>query len=219
MVEIFVKKMKALMKNSMNAMIRRMRGLFRPSARQNRRKLEGKGLGLHFHIREASAEDVPCLAELHVQSWNETYGVVARGPSIETRMTQWGAMFRSKGGSTAGEGSRDEDWFCLLAENERGEVVGFVKGQRYAHEDLPEYRGELNKLYVLRDYQRLGIGRMLMYEAARRLVEMGIDNMVLFGIPQNPSGGFYEAMGGERLYARNGEFHGGYGWKDLKVLL
>jgi hypothetical protein len=37
----------------------------------------------------------------------------------------------------------------------------------------------------------------------------------LFGVPENPSCAFHEAMGGERLYAENGEFHGGYGWRDL----
>jgi hypothetical protein len=26
-------------------------------------------------------------------------------------------------------------------------------------------------------------------------------------------------MGAERLYAANGEFHGGYGWRDLHRLL
>ncbi|MBC7872390.1 MAG: hypothetical protein H7Y01_00265 [Ferruginibacter sp.] len=35
---------------------------------------------------------------------------------------------------------------------------------------------------------------------------------------QNPSCGFHEASGGERLYAKNGEFHGGYCWRDLNKL-
>ena len=42
--------------------------------------------------------------------------------------------------------------------------------------------------------------------------------MLLFGDAQNPSNGFYEAMGAERLYAASGEFHGGYGWRDLHEL-
>jgi hypothetical protein len=28
----------------------------------------------------------------------------------------------------------------------------------------------------------------------------------------------YEAFGAERLYSGEGEFHGGYGWKDLREL-
>jgi hypothetical protein len=28
-----------------------------------------------------------------------------------------------------------------------------------------------------------------------------------------------EALGGERLFAKNGEFHGGYCWRDLQKLV
>ena len=42
--------------------------------------------------------------------------------------------------------------------------------------------------------------------------------MLLFGEATNPSNGFYEAFGAERLYSSAGEFHGGYGWRDLQLL-
>jgi hypothetical protein len=47
---------------------------------------------------------------------------------------------------------------------------------------------------------------------------MGINTIVLFGIPQNPSCYFHKAIGGEKLFADNGEFHGGYIWKGLEAL-
>jgi hypothetical protein len=31
--------------------------------------------------------------------------------------------------------------------------------------------------------------------------------------------GFYEAFGAEWLYSESGECHGGYGWRDLGVLI
>jgi hypothetical protein len=40
----------------------------------------------------------------------------------------------------------------------------------------------------------------------------------LFGDAMSRSNGFYEAMGGRRLYAANAEFHSGYGWPDLTAL-
>lgn len=43
--------------------------------------------------------------------------------------------------------------------------------------------------------------------------------MLLFGDANNPSNKFYEQMDAEKLFAKNGEFHGGYGWKDLKKLV
>jgi len=43
--------------------------------------------------------------------------------------------------------------------------------------------------------------------------------MLLFGDAKNPSNGFYEAFGAERLYSQHGSFHGGYGRPDLPRLL
>jgi hypothetical protein len=43
--------------------------------------------------------------------------------------------------------------------------------------------------------------------------------MLLFGDARSPSNGFYEAMGGDKLFAKSGAFHGSYGWRDLQVLL
>jgi hypothetical protein len=54
---------------------------------------------------------------------------------------------------------------------------------------------------------------------ADRFLSQGIRSMVLFAEPDNPTCGFYERMGAERLFAASGEFHGGYGWRDLKPLL
>ena len=154
------------------------------------------------------ATDIPRLAALHVKTWNETYFRVKNPPSYEVREGQWREQFAKDDGS----------WFCFVAENQRGELVGFAKGKSYESKELPGYSGELNKIYLLRDYQRVGLGRQLVARVAERFRSRGINAMVLFGIPQNPSCAFHEAMGGEKLCAANGEFHGGYGWRDLEGL-
>jgi len=43
--------------------------------------------------------------------------------------------------------------------------------------------------------------------------------MLLFGSSDNPSNAFYKAPGAGKLFANNGDFHGGHGWKDFKELL
>ena len=77
----------------------------------------------------------------------------------------------------------------------------------------------MNKIYLRRDFQRLGLGRKLLGEVAERLLAAGKTNLVLFSIPQNPSGAFYEALGAERLYDQKRVFHGGYVWRDLEKLV
>ena len=160
-------------------------------------------------FRDATSVDVAVLARLHVTTFNETHSpILMNGPTYEVRAYQWRQAFESADGS----------WFCVVIEDPNGELIGFAKGQPYSHHDHPEFTGELNKIYLLREYQRRGLGRLLLSHVARRFLGRGISSMLLFGDAQNPSNLFYEAMGAERLYAANGEFHGGYGWRDLRRL-
>ena len=81
------------------------------------------------------------------------------------------------------------------------------------------FAGELNKIYVLRRYQGRRLGRRLVEQVARRFCQDRIDSMLLFGDARSQSNGFYERLGGERLLSDAGEFHGGYGWRDLRRLV
>ncbi|HUF62299.1 MAG TPA: GNAT family N-acetyltransferase [Verrucomicrobiales bacterium] len=152
--------------------------------------------------------DVPAVAALHVATFNETHTVNNDGPGYELRESQWHKAFTEP----------DRDWFGIVIENEHGELAGFAKGQ--SHDGgVSGFQGELNKIYLLRRYHRLGLGRRLLCEVARRFLDRGESSMLLFGEAKNPSNGFYEAMGGERIITSTGEFHGGYGWRDLHELV
>ena len=202
-------KISGYIKNLVNAIIRFRLGLKRPTKAVNTRLLhERRENPQSFIIREVTTEDIPALAELHVKTWSDTYPNIKNPPTYEIREWQWRDQFKISDGS----------WFCFVVEKQNGELIGFAKGKKYNHSDLPGYSGELNKIYLLREYQRLGLGRQLVGYVARRFISNGINSMVLFGIPQNPSCGFHETLGGERLYGKNGEFHGGYGWLDLQKL-
>jgi len=184
-------------------------GLKRPSKQTNTRSLNERGEALSsFIIREALVEDISALATLHVKTWSETYWTTVFPPTYQVREYQWHQQFKVTDGS----------WFCFVVENKNKQLVGFAKGKTCNHSDLREFSGELNKIYLLRKYQRLGLGRKLVGYVARRFLAQGISNMVLFGTAENPSCEFHEALGGEKLYAKNGEFHGGYCWRDLKKL-
>ena len=159
-----------------------------------------------FNIREVTPIDASALAALHVTTFNETHGP---GPSFEVRKRQWERAFQDN----------DNDWFCFVVEDDDGNFVGFAKGQLYNLSDIPGFSAELNKIYLLRKIHKLGLGRQLICKVAHEFAKRGISSMLLFGDANNPSNGFYEKMGAEKLFAKNGEFHGGYGWKDLQKLL
>ena len=159
-----------------------------------------------FQIHRATPNDVVTLAQLHVDAFNETHGP---GPSYEVRYQQWQQLFRDKSPS----------WFCLVIKTQSGDLVGFAKGQPYDHGDHADYQGELNKIYLLKKYQKMGLGRRLFCQCAEEFRKLGITSFLLFGDARNPSNGFYERMGGRKLYAQNGAFHGGYGWDNLDSLI
>jgi ribosomal protein S18 acetylase RimI-like enzyme len=160
---------------------------------------------MSFLIREASAADVPALADLHVRTFNETHGP---GPTYETRERQWREWLQVP----------DVSRSCFVAEGSDGALVGFARGVPYDHPDHGDFAGELNKIYVLRAYHRRGLGRRLLGHVARHFLDQSISSMLLFGDARNPSNGFYEHLGAQKLFAANGEFHGGYGWRDLRKL-
>jgi L-amino acid N-acyltransferase YncA len=198
--------MKSKFKSTINQFIRFINNLKRPSKSRNVSLLQKRNESIEaFLIRDATADDIPSISALHVKAWDQTYG---KGPSEAIRRHQWEEQFK-KG---------REDWFLFVLENQQHELIGFAKGQRYKQPDLPQFDGELNKIYLLKDYQRLGLGEKLFRAVASRFLRMEIRNMVLFSIPQNPSCKFFEAMGGERLYGPGGAFHGGYGWRKLEPL-
>jgi ribosomal protein S18 acetylase RimI-like enzyme len=154
-------------------------------------------------LRDASPSDISALAELHVRTFREAHG---GGPNVALREQQWRSKF-----------AEGRLVFCVLLADASGRVIGFASGAR--HQDEPRnYAGELDKIYLLREYQGRGLGRRLLCAAATRFLENGITSMLLFGDARSRSNGFYEALGAERLYAATGEFHGGYGWRDLAKL-
>lgn len=191
---------------------RQVREFLRPSVDQNHRRLQERGESLgSFTIRDVRPEEVRELAELHAVTWADTYPTVLSPPTAALREAQWRQLFAHRDGS----------WFCLVAVAPDGRLIGFAQGGRFAPGDAPAgYQGQLSKIYLLRDYQRLGLGTRLLGEVARRFLAMGITSICLFADQGNPTCAFYEALGGHNLLNGDGTTNfGNYGWHDIRPLL
>ena len=176
----------------------------RPSGAANARRLRERRESLDSIVfRDAVAADIPALAELHVTTWNATYNTT-RGPTVATRTWQWNQIF-------ANERRRD---FVLVVEDRTGRLIGFTWGKPQEG----EFKGQLSKIYLRWEYHGLGLGRRMMAETARRFLDRGIHSFILFAELSNPTLGFYDSMGGERLPDERGQFTGAYGWRDLRRL-
>ena len=102
----------------------------------------------------------------------------------------------------------------LVLEDRNGRLIGFTAGE--PHDG--EFEGHLSKIYLRWEYHGLGLGRRMMAETARRFIERGIRSFILFADLGNPTLGFYDRMGGERLLDDRGRFGGAYGWRDARTL-
>jgi GNAT superfamily N-acetyltransferase len=195
------------MKNFINNIRRFLNSLRRPSQKTNMRKLHKRGETLDsFTFRDATEDDILELGKLHAKTWAQTYN---GKPNIKLRQYQWDKAFKEENNGS---------WFCILVVDKINKLVGFAKGIINKNEKSSEQHGDLNKIYLLSDYQRLGLGKKLFAHVVERFLSKGVNDMTLFGVPQNPSCAFHEAMGGERLYSEKGTFDGCYIWRDLKKL-
>ena len=158
-------------------------------------------------IREASASDLSQLVALHIASFNATYPDYSPKPGYELRERQWKMLLAKK----------PDNWFCYVAHPEGGPIAGFATGHDFFNPKL-SYKGQLDKIHFLKPYQRLGLGTLLVLQVVNRFLQQGIDSMILFADPTNPSICFYDNIKGERLLDKNKMFNGAFGWKDLHGL-
>ncbi|MBW4636255.1 MAG: GNAT family N-acetyltransferase [Iphinoe sp. HA4291-MV1] len=74
-------------------------------------------------------------------------------------------------------------------------------------------------------YQGQGIGSRLTLTLVKKLYELGFHSMLVWVLADNPACGFYEALGGHKIYEKQDEIGGiilneiAYGWRDTLALI
>lgn len=177
--------------------------------------------GHSITIRQATIDDAAALAKVHIDTWRATYrGIVPddylASLSYEKRTARWSEQIQA---TLAGK------FEIIVAENEDGQIVGFVDGGPNRDDD-PVYKGELYAIYILQAYQGCGIGKQLIPPFAKSLLDMGLDTMLLWAFTANTQARrFYESLGGQFVRTHWFEISGvsieevAYGWLDIRSLL
>ena len=170
-------------------------------------------------IRSAKLEDATGIAKVRIDTWRTTYRDIVpseflNGMSYEEDTQLWTARLNAPESQT----------FAYVAENDEGQIVGFVAGGPDRNND-PIYRGELYAIYILQSYHGQGIGRQLTNVLVERLLQVGIDSMLLWVFADNTARSFYEALGGELVKKSQFELAGvtvyevAYGWLDIRTIV
>lgn len=169
-------------------------------------------------IREARSQDSAAIARVHVESWRTTYtGVVPQSYldqlSVERRADYWQDVIANS----------ERQSVIFVAEDDQGQIIGFAIGGPEREGD-PTYSAEIYAIYLFRDAQRGGIGRRLVAAVCEDLKQRGHGSLLIWVLADNPSRGFYEALGGQFVREKDIEIGGAtlrevaYGWKDFAVI-
>lgn len=92
--------------------------------------------------------------------------------------------------------------FFFLVENDDGEVIGFAAAGLPDLRSFAEYRGELDRLYILPAYQRQGLGRMLVQTVIEEFFNRGVTSFYTWVCLNGAGPQFFDELGGVRLGER-----------------
>ena len=167
-------------------------------------------------VREATNKDISKIARVHVDTWQTTYRGIFSNEVIENLSYEK----REKGWHQVFENAQKDGNFTYVAENELGQIVGFANAGIERSRNLV-YRGELNAIYILKDYQKKGIGRELVRVVAARFSQTEIYSMLVWVLKDNSASCFYQKLGGEKVDRKNIKrgktelIAIAYGWKNI----
>ena len=170
-------------------------------------------------VRRATADDLTGMARVHVDTWKTTYRGIVPNQYLD-ELTYESDIARGFGRWLSEPPTR---WAHFVAEDAVDGIVGFATGGPARDAD-PDFRGELGAIYVLKSRQGSGVGRALVREVARHLVQSGMPSMLVWVLEANPYRRFYEKLGGTAVRRRVATVAGtplpevGYGWKDIRGL-
>lgn len=162
-----------------------------------------------MQIRLATEEDYLAIATVHVESWKETYqGIISEEYlsrlSITKRGEIWQEILKNPKPSVV----------HFVAVNTDDKIIGFADGGP-CRDSLP-FDGELYAIYLLKEYQKQGIGRLLFNTLTRHLVNEGFHSMMIWVLKDNPTLKFYLHLGGGIFSSKKIEI-GGKHYDELSV--
>ena len=170
-------------------------------------------------IRNAADNDAAGIARVHVDVWKTAYAEIYPKEYLDSLSYQERTGWHKN--TLKDEVARK---LLIVAETDDREIIGFVWAGKCDGDEL-RFDAELYAIYILDRYQGQGIGRRLVEKLKTPLVEAGFRSMKLWMAEGNPSGRFYESIGGKLTGQVQSENISGktiplveYGWPDISGL-
>ena len=155
---------------------------------------------MEFIIRKAKEEDAKDIAYVNTYTWLTTYkGLMPdelleeRVKTIDDRVPKIINAIKTK-----------DNFYVALDGNK---VVGIMSYGKSRNQDYID-SGEIKSIYILKDYQGLGLGKSLFMTGTKELLNMGFNSMILNVLEGNDAFLFYQKYGGKKVSEKIDDFGG-----------
>ncbi|MBN1971677.1 MAG: GNAT family N-acetyltransferase [Candidatus Delongbacteria bacterium] len=170
-------------------------------------------------IRKANPEDAKGIVNVHFESWKSTYRGIFPDNWLDKSEDQVFESIEKRKNQILSE--QHTLWPNFVAEFD-GKIVGWVAGSINDQKDF-NLDCDLSAIYILEDYQGLGIGTMLVKIFAKFIISRGYSSFILWVLKENyKARSFYEKLGGdlvgESKYKSTYPVVA-YGWKNLSLFV
>ena len=150
-------------------------------------------------LRRAGAQDAKGIAKVHASSWRQAYtGIIPRN-ALNAMISR-----------------RDEAWWArairhstkIIVLEDKGKIVGYATMGANRITALPQ-EAEIYEIYLLPEYQGVGLGKRLFLAARQELVDSGMKGCVVWVLVDNqPAIDFYRNAGGNDVAEGTEKFDG-----------
>jgi ribosomal protein S18 acetylase RimI-like enzyme len=145
---------------------------------------------LSIDVRRARVDDAAGIAAVHDAAWRYAYRGILPGLELERMVERRGPLWWAK--------AIRRHVIVLVLEVD-GQVVGYATLGPSRMRSLP-YKGEIYEIYVLPEYQGLGLGSRLFQSARRMLGDLRFSGLAVRALRSNDGAvGFYRRLGGEMV--------------------
>ena len=149
-------------------------------------------------MRKAKQSDARGIVEVNTYTWLTTYKGLMPDEILDNRVK----TIEDRVSKTANS-IREKDNAYVVIDNDK--VIGIMSYGKSRNEEYPE-SGEIYSIYILEEYQGLGLGKKLFMIGINELINEGYNTMILNVLNGNNTIKFYEKYCGKKVGEKQDNF-------------
>lgn len=150
-----------------------------------------------IEIRKAIPEDLEEITYVNRKTWKTTYPNIIDQNFLDNLHLTIPKDEIERKKNEIKEGKTD---YIVAVDNEK--IIGMLKYLKSKDEEYKD-TAEVQALYLLKEYQKKGIGTQMVKMAAKEMSKKNYKNMIIGCLKENPSNEFYKKIGGKLIGKRD----------------